>query len=270
MVNPFSYEGKRVVVTGAYSGVGAALVELLRELGAAHITALDIKEPSGPIDRFIECNMGSPDAVDLAADQIDAPVHVLFNNAGVAATLAPVEVMKINTFGLMRLTEAVVPKIAEGGAVVLTASIAGMNWPAHLTEINELLDIDDFDKQVAWVDDHGDVVGDGYFFSKECLQVLTMRKAKELMDAGIRIASACPAPIDTPLLPDFKSTMSEAVIDWTVNQTIGRYVTPQEVAQLLAYLGSDAASYVSGVNVNIDAGFGAATITGQVDYSAIG
>ena len=161
MANPFSYEGKQVVVTGAYSGVGAALVELLRELGAAHITALDIKEPSGPIDRFVECNMGSPDAVDAAADQLDTPVDVLFNNAGVAATVSPDQVMKINTFGLMRLTEAVIPKIPQGGAVIITASIAGGGWPGHMAEITELLDIDDWDKQVAWVDDHADLVADG-------------------------------------------------------------------------------------------------------------
>jgi NAD(P)-dependent dehydrogenase (short-subunit alcohol dehydrogenase family) len=46
--NPFSFTGKRCVVTGAATGVGAALIELLAELGAAHVTVLEIKPPSGP------------------------------------------------------------------------------------------------------------------------------------------------------------------------------------------------------------------------------
>jgi NAD(P)-dependent dehydrogenase (short-subunit alcohol dehydrogenase family) len=47
MTNPFSYEGKRVVVTGGSSGVGAALVKLLAELGAAHVAVVDLNEPTG-------------------------------------------------------------------------------------------------------------------------------------------------------------------------------------------------------------------------------
>ena len=53
MKNPFSYQGKRVVITGAYSGVGAAAVELLSSLDASEIVALDLKQPQGPITRFI-------------------------------------------------------------------------------------------------------------------------------------------------------------------------------------------------------------------------
>ncbi|MCY4037509.1 MAG: coniferyl-alcohol dehydrogenase [bacterium] len=266
MSNPMSYEGRNVVVTGAYSGVGAALVDLLADLGAASITALDIKEPEGPISRYIPTNMGDPVAVDEAAAAIDAPVHVLFNNAGIAATFSPEDVMKVNTLGLMRLTDALLPKIPAGGAVVNTASIAGMNWPAHQAEITELLSIDDWDKAVAWVEEHPEVVADGYMFSKECVQIFTMQAAKGMLSNGVRIASACPAPIDTPLLPDFKQTMGEEMIDWTAANSGGRYVTAAEVANLLAYLGSDAASFVSGVNVNIDNAFQGSMITGQVDF----
>ncbi|WP_419926389.1 coniferyl-alcohol dehydrogenase [Candidatus Poriferisocius sp.] len=269
MSNPMSYEGRNVVVTGAYSGVGAALVELLADLGAASITALDIKEPAGPITRFIPTNMGDPVAVDGAAAAIDAPVHVLFNNAGIAATFSPEDVMKVNTLGLMRLTDALLPKIPAGGAVVNTASIAGMNWPAHQAEITELLSIDNWDKAVAWVEEHPEVVADGYMFSKECVQIFTMQAAKGMLANGVRIASACPAPIDTPLLPDFKKTMGEGMIDWTAANAGGRYVTAAEVANLLAYLGSDAASFVSGVNVNIDNAFQGSMITGQVDFEEL-
>src|SRR4051794_32897402 len=85
--NPFSYEGKRAVVTGAATGVGAALVELLAGLGAASITVLDVKEPSGPVGTFLQTDLADPASVDAAIAAIEGPVDVLCNNAGVAATL---------------------------------------------------------------------------------------------------------------------------------------------------------------------------------------
>ena len=57
MSNPFSYAGKRVVVTGAATGVGAALLEVLAELGSEHVSVLDVKPPTGPHDRYLETNL---------------------------------------------------------------------------------------------------------------------------------------------------------------------------------------------------------------------
>jgi NAD(P)-dependent dehydrogenase (short-subunit alcohol dehydrogenase family) len=56
MTNLFSYAGKRVVLTGGTTGIGAALAELLGELGVEHLTILDIKAPTGRCDTFIETN----------------------------------------------------------------------------------------------------------------------------------------------------------------------------------------------------------------------
>ncbi len=81
----FRYDGKRVVVTGGASGVGAALVALLSELGAARITVLDRKPPSGSV-AYLETDLGDPGSIDAAASAIDGRVDALFNNAGVAAT----------------------------------------------------------------------------------------------------------------------------------------------------------------------------------------
>jgi NAD(P)-dependent dehydrogenase (short-subunit alcohol dehydrogenase family) len=85
----------------------------------------------------------------------------------------------------------------------------------------------------------------------------------------VRVNSVCPAPIDTPLLVDFRKTMTDKIIDWTVSQTNQRLVTPREVACALAFLASDGASYINGVNLNVDAGFNAALATGQVDFSGL-
>ena len=269
MKNPFSYEGKRVVITGAYSGVGAATVELLSSLGASEIIALDIKQPQGPITRYIETNLADPAAIDAAAVAIDGPVHALFNNAGIAATSPALEVMKVNYLGVRHLSEALLPKIPEAGAIAINASIAGGQWPQRLAQIQELLAIADREHAIAWIREHSELVGGGYDFSKECLQVYTMLSSKATMARGVRTNSVCPGPIDTPLLPDFRATMTDALINWQIEQTHGKLATAEDVAKAFVFLGSDASRFVNGVNLNVDAGFSAALTTGQLDFSTL-
>jgi len=268
--NPFSFEGKRCVVTGAATGVGAALIELLAELGAAHVTVLDVKQPSGPCQRFLETDLSNEKAVGKAIAAIEGPVHALFNNAGVASTQAPRSVLAVNVLALRRLSEGLFERMPAGAAIVNTASIAGGRWAERVAKINELLALDDWDKSLAWLDANLAGLGiDSYAFSKEVVQVYTMRSSRPAQQSEVRVNSVCPAPIDTPLLVDFRKTMTDKIIDWTVSQTNQRLVTPREVACALAFLASDGASYINGVNLNVDAGFNAALATGQVDFSGL-
>lgn len=268
MSHPFSYEGKRVVVTGAATGVGAGLLDVLAELGAAHVTVLDVKAPSGPNQQFVPTDLSDPAAVDAAIAAIDGPVDVLFNNAGVADTMPRETVFKVNFLALRKLTEALLDRIPEGGAIVNTASTAGGQWPTRIDMINELLDIDDWDKALAWYDGR-DLGVEPYFFSKELVQVYTMRSSRSTMARGVRTNSVCPSPIDTPLLDDFRKTMTDRVIDWSIAQGNGRLVTAREVATALAFLGTEAAAFVNGVNLLVDAGFTAAMTTNQVDFAGL-
>ena len=142
MSNPFGYQGKRVVVTGAATGVGAALLDVLAELGPEHVTVLDVKKPTGPLDEFLEVDLSSEAAVDDAIAAIAGPVHALFNNAGVADTSPPHTVIGVNYLALRRLSESLLERMPEGAAIVNTASTAGGQWASHVAEINEVLDID--------------------------------------------------------------------------------------------------------------------------------
>jgi NAD(P)-dependent dehydrogenase (short-subunit alcohol dehydrogenase family) len=270
MGSPFSYSGKRVVVTGAATGVGAALVELLTELDVASVTVVDRQAPGGRCDQFVEADLSAEGSVHAVLDAIAGPVDVLFNNAGVADTKPPATVLSVNFLALRALSEGLLPQITPGGAIVNTASTAGGQWPERVGKINELLDLAGWSDALAWFERERQALGQvPYFFSKECVQVYTMRSSRPRIRLGVRTNSVCPSPIDTPLLVDFRATMTDKVIDWTVSETNGRLLTPREVASVLAFLGSDAAAYVNGVNLNVDAGFNAALATGQVDFAGL-
>lgn len=264
-----NYENKTVVVTGAATGVGAALVEQLRAGGADRIVALDIKRCNGPVDQTIVVDLADPVAIDDALESLPERIDVLFNNAGVAATKPTEIVMAINVFAPKRLIAAVQHRMPEGSAVVNTASTAGGGYLERISEIQELLALDDWNAALDWVREHPALTNNSYGFSKECAQVLTLQLSKPLGDSGIRINSACPGIIETPLLSDFKTSMGEPIIDWMVSQSGGRRAAPTEVASVLAFLGSDAARYVNGANMLVDNGFTAAVITNQADYSAM-
>jgi NAD(P)-dependent dehydrogenase (short-subunit alcohol dehydrogenase family) len=268
--HPFRYAGKRVVVTGAATGVGSALLDVLAELEAGHVTVLDLKRPTGPHDVFLEADLADESAVDAAAETIDGNVHALFNNAGVADTMPPRTVIAVNFLALRRLSERLLDRMPEGAAIVNTASTAGSQWAQRLSQITEVLELDSWDDTLAWIDQNIETVGVApYFFSKELVQVYTLRSSRPTIRRGVRTNSVCPSPIDTPLLRDFRATMTDQIIDWNLTETNGRASTPREVAMVLAFLGSDAAIYVNGVNLPVDAGFTAAMTTNQVDFAAL-
>jgi NAD(P)-dependent dehydrogenase (short-subunit alcohol dehydrogenase family) len=264
-----NYDNKVAVVTGAATGVGAALVEQLRTAGAARIIALDIKACRGPVDETILVDLCDPLAIDEALTRLPDTVDVLFNNAGVAATLPTEMVIGVNVLAPRRLINGLQHRMPPGGAVVITASTAGGGYSDHLADIQTLLDIDDWQAALEWVRQRPQLTNNPYGFSKECAQVLTLQWSTRLRRRGIRINSACPGIIDTPLLTDFNATMGEPIIEWMVSQSGGRRAMPDEVASVLSFLGCDAARYVSGTNMLVDNGFTAALLTNQIDYTAM-
>ena len=178
MSNEFDYSGLRVVVTGGTTGIGAALVDLLKTLGSPSITVIDLKQPSVDVDAFVEANLGVEDSVAAAIDAVDGRVDVLFNNAGVAATQPPLTVMSVNYLAARKLTLGLLPQIPAGGAVVNTASMAGNGWPANLARILELLAIPGWADSLAWLEANSDLMQEVYGFSKQVAQVYTMDIAR--------------------------------------------------------------------------------------------
>ena len=263
-----NYENKTVVVTGAATGVGAALIDRLRAANAEQIVALDIK-PCRGVDQLIIADLSDASVLDEAIDQLPGRIDVLFNNAGVAATLPIPVVMGVNVLAPRKLIASLQQRMPSGGAVVNTASTAGGGFMERLTQILELLTIDDWRQALDWVQAHPELTQNPYGFSKECAQVLTLLQAAPLAKHGIRINSVCPGLIDTPLIADFQTSMGAPILDWMTSQSGGRKATPGEVANALIFLGSDAASYVNGTNLLVDNGFSAAVTTNQIDYTTM-
>jgi NAD(P)-dependent dehydrogenase (short-subunit alcohol dehydrogenase family) len=271
VTQPFTYAGRRAVVTGGSRGVGAALLEVLADLDADHVTVLDLERPDGPCHAFVKTDLADETAVRTAVVEVDGPVHALFNNAGVADTQPPHTVLSVNYLALRTLSESLLDRMPEDGAIVHTASTAGNLWRKRVDAIDELLAVgiaDSWEPSLQWFDDHADTLGQGpYNFSKEIVERYTLRSSRQTMRRGVRTNAVCPGPIDTPLLRDFRATTSDQIVDWNIREMAGRAVSPREVASTLAFLGSAAAGYVNGVNLDVDGGFFAALATGQVDYS---
>jgi NAD(P)-dependent dehydrogenase (short-subunit alcohol dehydrogenase family) len=270
MTHPFSYQDRRVVVTGGSSGVGAALLDVLAELDAGHVTVLDVKPPSGPHGTYLETDLGDEDAVKAAIAAIAGPVHALFNNAGVADTSPPQVVFGVNYLALRTLSDGLLDRMPEGSAIVNTASTAGSMWKKRKDEIDELLALDvtsTWEPARAWFESCAGEFDEGpYNFTKAVVVRYTARSSRPTMRRGVRTNAVCPGPIATPLEADFRATAGEKIMDWNIREMAGRAVDPREVATTLAFLGSPAASYVNGVDLAIDGGFFAAIATGQVDY----
>src|SRR5882762_8040945 len=144
MTNVLLYEGKRVIVTGAASGMGAATAQILVDLGA-EVHAIDIKKPDlAGLASFTECDLREPAQIDDAVKKIGKIVNGLFNCAGLPNTFPNLDVMLVNFCGLRAVTEAVVPLMIEGSAIACIASSAGIGWMQNMGTLFELTATPDF------------------------------------------------------------------------------------------------------------------------------
>lgn len=253
MEQMLSYRGRRVAVTGVASGIGAALVSQLRELGA-EVIGLDTKPPAGQLDAFHMVDLSSPESIEATAAQIGT-VDGLFNVAGVSSGIGnPLLVVKINFLGMRLLTETVVAAMTGGGAVVNVASLAASEYAANAPVVAELLDTSSFADGVAWCEAHPDALADGgYRLSKQAIIVYGMRAAVRLGPRGIRINCTAPGVTETPILDQLRSAYGQGFLD-SFEAPLGRVSTPDEQAAVLAFLGSPAAGYITGQVIWADGG----------------
>jgi NAD(P)-dependent dehydrogenase (short-subunit alcohol dehydrogenase family) len=262
-----SYQGKRVVVSGCFSGMGEATARLLLQQGA-EVHGLDYKDCKLPLASFTRVDLRDVASIDSAVAKIGGSVNALFNCAGLPNTFPPMDVMKVNYIGMRHLSERVAAQMPQGSAIACIASTAGFGWSRKLPVVMELLKQTSFDAAVKWCEGNLQTVAEGYSYSKECAIVWTMMTAAHLIKRGIRLNCTLPGPTQTPMMNEFESKSALSVIA-AATQPINRRSTPDEQAGPLVFLNSDAASYVNGVVLPVDGGFIGGVSTGQVDISAM-
>jgi len=265
MANLFSYEGKRVVVSGGGgAGMGAAAVEGLAELGA-EIHVLDLKDAPIKVASQQVVDLREPDAVAAAVDKIGGRIDALFNCAGLPGPpFSDVDTMLVNFAAPRHLAALVAPHMTDGGAICSISSTAGSGYLMNIAKWLPLANTADYAEAKAWIEAHPEEIAGGYSPSKEALIIWTMNAAMDLAPQGIRLNCISPGPTDTPMMPAFEDFAGGGAVIDLFAQGLGRRSTPAEQGWPMIFLNSDAATYISGENLNTDGGTVSAMTTGRL------
>lgn len=264
------YDGRRAVVTGCASGIGAHVVRQLTELGA-DVVGLDKQPPSARIAEFHAVDLADPGSIDSALAKIGGQVDALFNVAGVSSGVGdPLLVVTINFLGLRHLTEAVLTTMPSGSAVVSVSSLAARDYRDHQLLVAGLLSTYTMSDGIDWCRRHPDALADGgYRLSKEAIILYTMKLTAALGSRGIRINCTGPGVTETPILDQLRTAYGQAFLD-DIAKPLGRVCAPEEQAAALVFMNSQAASYISGQVLWVDGGnLGAATARELEDGRAL-
>jgi NAD(P)-dependent dehydrogenase (short-subunit alcohol dehydrogenase family) len=267
MSDILGYKGKRVIVSGCFSGMGEATARILLDLGA-EVHGLDFKPSALPLASFNQIDLRDAASIETGVAAIGGKVDALFNCAGLAGggAFPPMDTFKVNFIGTRHLTDTVLPLMGQGGAIASIASTGGLGWSRRIPVHMELLQTQGFQAALAWAEAHPDHVAEGYAFSKEAVIVWTQFMGAQLIKKGIRINCTLPSPTQTPMMATFHATSGKDIVD-AAAEPLGRYTTAAEQAGPLVLLNSDAAGVVNGVVLPVDGGFMGGLTTGQVDIS---
>ncbi len=269
MSDILGYNGKRVIVSGCFSGMGEATAKMLIDLGA-EVHGLDFKDSTLPLASFSNMDLRDPATIEAGVAKIGGKIDALFNCAGLpgGGAFPPMDTFKVNFVGTRHITECVVPMMGEGGAIVSIASTGGLGWSRRVPVHMELLATKGYQGALDWAEAHMDQVAEGYAFSKEAVIVWTQFSGAHLIKKGIRINCSLPSPTQTPMMATFQATSGKAVID-AAAEPLGRYTTAAEQAGPLVLINSAAAGVVNGIVMPVDGGFMGGLATGQIDISAM-
>lgn len=234
------------LITGAARGIGLATAALFHVEGRRVVLldrdAEELAEAAATLSGAlaITCDVSIPQQVAQAVAEVEQTfgrLDILVNNAGVAdfGPLAETDfarwrrVMETNLDGVFLMSQACLPLLsARGGAIINIASISGLR--ASTLRL-------------------------AYGTSKAAVIHLTKQQAAELGEVGIRANCVCPGPVDTKLAlavhsPEIRAAYHDAI-------PLNRYGSEREIADVICFLASDRASYVTGQVVASDGGFDA-------------
>jgi NAD(P)-dependent dehydrogenase (short-subunit alcohol dehydrogenase family) len=245
-----SFEGQVALVTGGSTGIGAAVALELAQAGAKvvitgrHEQTLRAAASQHPGIGYVVADIARPDDVGRSLDQVRKTfgrLDTLVNNAGILeivplADAAPEHVRRTwetNVLGLIETTRAALPLLrASRGSIVNVATTIADQPFANMSV---------------------------YCASKAAVLALTRSWAQELGPEGIRVNAVSPGPIETPMFSAEKLGIAPAALEQLGSAVLGlvplkRFGKPQEVAHVIAFLASPAASYVTGAQYTVGGG----------------
>ena len=224
-----------VLVTGSASGIGAAVMARLGHdvIGLDRYTA------------DIVCDLTDAVAIQAAAVAIKGALSGIVHVAGLPGTARSGAIFAVNLRGPQLLTSALLPKLMEGGAIVAVSSITALRCAWSIDRIDALLD------GAAPPEMEG---ARAYELSKAGLNRWAVRQAVELRPKKIRVNTVSPGPVQTPILADFEKSIGKDRIASAADK-VGRHAAPSDIADVIAFLLSDAARWVNGTDVKADGGY---------------
>jgi NAD(P)-dependent dehydrogenase (short-subunit alcohol dehydrogenase family) len=234
-VNTYDFSGRVALVTGAASGIGAAVARRLSSSGA-QVAALDLQPVEGYFS--VQADISRSSEVDAAVARVEQELgrlDVLVNSAGIPGrSLRTIDVdddewqrvLGINASGSFYLSRAVLPGMLERGygRIVLLSSIAGKE---------------------------GNPMAAAYSASKAAVIALAKAIGKDVAGTGVLVNAIAPAVIQTPILEG----ISEEHVEYMLQRVpLGRMGTADEVANLVAFLASEELSFSTGATFDISGG----------------
>jgi NAD(P)-dependent dehydrogenase (short-subunit alcohol dehydrogenase family) len=232
-----SKPGKVALVTGTGGELGAAIAAALAA-GGLNVVGLDLRSPAaGAPRRHYQCDLTDIDALGSVLEQIRreaGPIHVLVNNAAYYKStnfweLTPEQISRtlaVNVTAVLYACQQVARQMieaGEGGVIVNVASIAGRNGSSQVD----------------------------YGASKAAVINLTATLGRVLAEHGIRINAVAPALISSGMGTQLPDAVKERYLATT---PLKRAAEPREIANVIAFLVSDAASYITGTTVDVHGG----------------
>jgi NAD(P)-dependent dehydrogenase (short-subunit alcohol dehydrogenase family) len=250
------FKGKVALITGAGNGIGraaalqfaargASVVAVDLDAAAAERTAATVQQQGGKALAHTADVTKSAEVQAYVKAALDGfgRIDCFFNNAGIEGKVAPTaeydeavfdQVINVNVKGVFLGLRHVLPVLLKqkAGAVVNTASVAGLVATPGMP---------------------------AYGASKHAVIGLTKAAAGEVARSGVRVNAVCPGPIDTRMIHSLETQLNpsnpESVGDrYRSNLPLGRYGTPEEVANVVLFLCSDLASNITGAQYVVDGG----------------
>lgn len=268
MEDALQYRGKRVIVTGCASGMGAAAAEILVDLGA-HVIGLDVRPTDVGIAEFVTVDLKDETSINDAVSAIGSSIDSVFSVAGLpGAPFSDLDTVLVNFVGPRHLIESLVPNLNPGASIVCVASNAGLGWQQELERLMPIITTESFAAGKAWCEANPDRIATGYYPSKQMTNAWVAWRGATLMEQGIRLNCSNPGPTQTGMMPAFEEQNGKAMIDAFIGPS-GRRSSPSEQAWPMVFMNSPRSSYVAGEAIHVDGGFLGAMTTGQIDVANI-